>query len=65
MTKKKTAKLTPKGIRARTGLSQVRFGQRYSIPRRTVEDWEAGRHLPPDYVLILLDRAVSEDYPEN
>lgn len=55
-----TAHLTIRDIRASTGLSQVAFAQRFCIPRRTVEDWEAGRRSCPDYVRLLLARAVKK-----
>lgn len=61
--RKKGETPTPKEIRAKTGLSQVKFGRQYGIPRRTIEDWEADLHWPPEYVLRLLDRAVEEDFP--
>lgn len=55
-----TAHLTIREIRAVTGLSQVAFAQRFCIPRRTVEDWEAGRHSCPDYVRLLLAQAAKK-----
>lgn len=54
------AHLTIRDIRASTGLSQVAFAQRFCIPRRTVEDWEAGRRSCPDYVRLLLARAAKK-----
>ena len=57
--------MTIKEIRALTGLSQVKFGEKYGIPRRTIEDWEAGVNHPPTYVIELLERAVKEDYDEK
>lgn len=48
------AHISIKDIRARTGLSQAAFAQRFCIPRRTIEDWEAGKRTPPDYVRLLL-----------
>ena len=48
-------------IRQLTGLSQVKFAERYGIPRRTIEGWEAGERTPPDYVVKLLERAVKMD----
>ena len=50
-----------KEIRGLTGLSQVKFAERYGIPRRTIEGWEAGERTPPDYVIELLERAVKDD----
>lgn len=51
-----------KRIRAMSGLSQVKFGMLYGIPRRTIESWESGNTVPPGYVLDLLDRVVREDF---
>lgn len=51
-----------KEIRALTGLSQVKFGEKYRIPRRTIENWERGIAECPQYVVELLERAVREDY---
>lgn len=48
-----------KDIRACTGLSQFGFAQRFCIPKRTVEDWEAGRRTCPPYVHLLLAQAVN------
>lgn len=59
--------MTIKEIRNRSGLSQAAFGDKYSIPKRTIENWEADEGKKehrncPDYVLKLLDRVVREDY---
>lgn len=56
--------MTIKEIREKTGLSQAKFGKRYGIPTRTIENWEAGSRVPPQYVVELLRRVVAEDYPE-
>lgn len=53
-----TAHLTIQDIRAHTGLSQAAFAVRYCIPRRTVENWEAGDRRCADYVRLLLAEAV-------
>lgn len=52
---------TIKAIRSKTGLSQVKFSRVLHIPRRTLEDWEAGVRLPPAYVVELLEYRVSTD----
>lgn len=52
-------------IRTLTGLSRVRFAERYGIPLRTVEDWESGRSTPPEYIVPLLERAVREDFGQR
>lgn len=50
-----------KKIRELTGLNQSEFSRKYSIPLRTIQDWEAERRTPPEYVLELLERVVNED----
>ena len=52
------AHLSIKEIRAKTGLSQVKFCERFCIPRRTLEDWESGRNKCPDYTRLMLAQLV-------
>ena len=54
--------MTIKEIRDITGLSQKKFGDLYSIPLRTIQNWETAQRIPPAYVLKLLERAVKEDF---
>ena len=54
--------ITCKEIRALTGLSQKKFGDLYRIPLRTIQNWEQGTNEAPEYVLLLLERAVREDF---
>lgn len=51
-------------LRDRTGLTQFKFAAMYDIPIDSVKNWEAGRTVPPEYVLKLLERAVNQDFPE-
>lgn len=53
--------MTIKELRTLTGLSQKAFSDKYEIPKRTIEDWEAERRTPPEYVIKLLERVVKED----
>ena len=48
-------------IRSILGISRAAFGRKYNIPIRTLEDWDAGKKNPPDYVLDMLERIVNED----
>ena len=48
------AHMTLKEMREETGLSQRKFGAAYSIPARTVENWEMGVNAPPPYVKMLI-----------
>lgn len=56
-------------LRRMTGLTQTAFADKYSIPRRSIQNWEAvghksGREMPP-YVLDLLGYAVVMDEMDN
>lgn len=58
--------MTIKEMRAYLGeedkpLSKAAFSRIYKIPIRTLEDWEAGKRTPPEYVIYLLERAVKYD----
>lgn len=48
-------------LRELLGLSQVKFGSKYSIPMRTIQSWEAGERVAPEYVVLLLNRVVKDD----
>lgn len=54
-------KMKIKELRALTGLSQAKFSQKYGIPKRTIEDWEAGRRVAPAYVEDLLEFRIQHD----
>ena len=51
-----------KDLREFTGLSAQKFGDKYGIPLRTIQNWEGGVNTPPAYVVSLLERVVKEDY---
>ena len=48
-------------IRNILGVSRAEFSRLYNIPKRTLESWDAGITNPPPYVLVLLERVVTED----
>ena len=54
--------MTIREIRKLTGLSAQKFGDKYGIPMRTIQNWEGGINQPPTYVIKLLERVVKEDY---
>ena len=47
-------------MRKASGLSQIAFGERLGIPRRSIQNWEAAElgnadgHACPDYVKALI-----------
>lgn len=47
-----------KSIRERTGLNRKEFSEYAGIPLRTLEDWEAGRRNPPEYIPRLLEYMI-------
>ena len=38
----------------RYSLSQTALAKRFEIPLRTVQDWHAGRRVPPAYVVSMI-----------
>ena len=54
-----------KEIRKLTGLSAQKFGDKYDIPLRTIQNWEGGVNTPPPYLVKLLDRVVKEDLEQE
>ena len=43
-----------KKLRESIGMNRREFSEHTGIPIRTLEDWEAGRRTPPEYVPRLL-----------
>lgn len=54
--------MTATEIRALTGLSRVDFCKYYGIPYRSMENWERGIRVAPEYVMRLLERCVRIDF---
>ena len=48
-------------MRTCLGDTQKDFSERYHIPLRTIQNWEAGRREPPAYILELLEERVLHD----
>ena len=43
-----------KELRESTGMSRKDFSEHTGVPVRTLEDWEAGRRTPPEYIPRLI-----------
>jgi len=43
-----------RAIRSRTGLSRLRFAERFGLDPRAVQDWEQGRRRPDRAARVLL-----------
>lgn len=52
---------TIRDIRTRYNLTQAALAEKFGIPRRTIEDWDAGRRNPPDYVVRMILRLLELD----
>lgn len=55
-----TAKII-KELREQTGMNRREFSEYTKIPIRTLEDWEAGKRTPPEYVPRLLNYQLMYD----
>lgn len=53
--------MTIKEMREALGDSQRVFAMRYGIPYRSIQNWESGIRIPPDYLLKLLEEQVKRD----
>ena len=42
-------------LRESVGESRKEFSRHIGIPIRTLEDWEAGRRTPPEYIPRLIE----------
>lgn len=57
----KTYAETLREIRTGAGWSRPKMVERIGVPLRTIEDWEAGKSTPPEYVQrLVLDRLMLE-----
>lgn len=44
-----------KALREKAGMTRKDFSDHTGIPVRTLEDWEAGRRNPPEYIPRLIE----------
>ena len=58
-------------LREQTGMTRKDFSIHIGIPLRTIEDWEAGRRRPPEYIPRLIEyqlkyeELIEKKYKEN
>lgn len=50
-----------RAIRDQTGMNRKDFAEWLGIPYRTMQEWELGRRVMPDYVLKLVDYKVQNE----
>lgn len=52
--------MTIKEIRKACNMTQAAFAKTLGIPKRTIENWEAGQRTPPEYVIKLIEYRMAE-----
>lgn len=56
--KESKMELTIKEIRERSGLSRSEICELLDVPYRTLQNWELGERIPPEYLVALIDFRV-------
>lgn len=54
-----------KELREKYKLTQAKLSELYGIPKRSIENWEAGSRKPPEYVVTLIEKALDADFKEE
>ena len=44
-----------------SGMNLKEFSEYFNIPYRTVQDWNAGRRTPPEYLLELINYKLENE----
>ena len=42
-------------IRKACSMTQKTFSETLGIPKRTIENWESGQRVPPNYIVELIE----------
>lgn len=53
--------MTFKDLRQQSGMTQKQFAYYFGIPKRTVENWEAGVNQCPQYLLDLMQYKLEKE----
>lgn len=53
-----------KELRKELGLSQAKFGEKFGIPVRTIQDWEYGKREIRSYIINMMYRIVELENKE-
>lgn len=53
--------MTIKELRTVCGMTQQAFSGYFGIPKRTIEDWEAGRRKPAEYIEKLIEYKLKHE----
>ena len=53
--------MTFKELRKLSGMTQKQFTEYFGIPRRTLENWDAGANKCPEYLLHLMEYKLKKE----
>ena len=53
--------MTFKDLRQLSGMTQKQFADYFGIPKRTIENWEAGVNQCPQYLLDLMQYKLEKE----
>lgn len=53
--------MTFKELRKQSGMTQKQFAEYFGIPRRTLENWDAGANKCPEYLLKLMEYKLKKE----
>ena len=54
-------KMNIKELRTAAKMTQKAFAEYFNIPKRTIEDWEAERRTPPQYLVELIEYKLKNE----
>lgn len=57
--------MTVKELRKASGMTQQQFGDYFGIPKRTIQNWEAGVNKCPEYLLQLMEFRLDQEAKEE
>ena len=49
-----------KAAKKAAGMTQVQMSEQMEIPKRTIEDWERGINVPPEYIQRFVLKELTE-----
>ena len=50
-----------KAMRVDSGMTQNQFSDYFHIPKRSIENWESGQRVPPEYVVELIEYKLKKE----
>ena len=54
-----------KELRKQTGLSQIKFAEKFHINKGTLANWEQGLRTPPEHVPFMIETVIKQEQTIN